>query len=409
MDRASRGARLALSLAAAGAALGAGEAGLRLLAPQATGPAWFDHDPELGAVPVPGQRGVRRGRDGHRFSFTHDPEGRRVVPGAAGLGSARCLLVVGDSFTYGQGVHDAKTWCSVMQEDLRRARPPTRVVNAGNPGKGTDYALKLLLARGRALAPERVLLAFFKNDFGDNERGAYFTVTADAIEERTSLDRGPLLARWPGYSWLLSRSHLANLLREAALRAGADRGRGGPAWSVDGDGGPRAPVYVTPARQELARRYLEALAGAAAALGAPLTVAYLPDRRDAWLARRGRPPSPDEAAFREIARSLDLDVLSLTPILAAADLPLERLYLGDGHWTPAAHTLAARALLDAVRREDPLPEGAEGQRGRGAPDTTPAPIRLAGSRRSPCARHGGSVPPPPRTSPARAAPSRSRS
>ena len=157
-------------------ALGLGEVGARLFAPQPTGPVWFAHDADLGALPVPGEHGERTWPGAYRFSFTHDARGLRVVPAAAGVAAKQTVLVLGDSYTYGLGVDDDQTYCNILQEALR-SDPPARVVNAGNPAKGTDYALRFFLARQAAIRPDVVLLAFFKNDFGDNAREAYFSRT----------------------------------------------------------------------------------------------------------------------------------------------------------------------------------------------------------------------------------------
>jgi len=335
-------------------ASGLGEAVLRVLAPQATGPVWFAQDPVLGDLPVPSEHGERSLPGIYRFSFTHDSQGRRVVPAAAGVAWGRTVLVLGDSFTYGLGVDDDETFCNRLQESLG---PAVRVVNAGNPAKGTDYALRFFLARGKDLRPDRVLLAFTKNDFGDNARGTYFSSTpGGALEPRPLRDtrsaRRRLLEHVPGVGALLSRSHLVNFLRQAAILLSVDRSRPGQPVFGPRDDGPPAPRWVDPGRQELTRRYLAALRDAVEAGGASFAVAYLPDARDCWLARKGRPLSPDEAAFREIAAGLGLRSFSLTPALAASPEPLERLYFGEGHWTAAAHGLAARVMQEEVGGAD---------------------------------------------------------
>jgi hypothetical protein len=333
-------------------AVGLGEFGLRIFAPRPTGPVWFAHDPILGDLPVPGGHGVRAVPGVYRFSFTHDAQGLRVVPAAAGVAATETLLVLGDSFTYGLGVDDDETYCNRLQEALR---PTFRVVNAGNPAKGTDYALRFFDTRGAALRPDAVLLAFAKNDFGDNSREAYYSQTpTGGLEPKPPKDnrsrRRILLEQIPGFDWLLSTSHLVNLVREAGViltfdRSRPDRPTAGPSTAD----GPRGHEWVDPGRQELTQRYLGALRDAVRRQGASFLVFYVPDARDCWLARNRRPPSPDEAAFREIAVGLGLPFFSLTPSLAASPPPLERLYFAEGHWTPAAHALAARALLEAMR------------------------------------------------------------
>jgi hypothetical protein len=332
--------------------LGLGEVGLRLFAPQPTGPVWFTFDPELGALPTPGEHGERTLPGIYRFSFTNDAQGLRADPTAPGAVPRHTVLVLGDSFTYGLGVNDDQTFCHVLQEELAHDLP-TRVVNAGSPGKGTDYALRFLLARQATLRPDLVLLAFFKNDFGDNARDTYFHLTSGGrLEPRPPRDarskRRLFLERFPGFGWLLSRSHLINLLRQAAVRLTAEQSDAGQPTSRSEDG-PPGPVWVDESRIEHTRLYLKELRDATSAHASSLLVFYVPDFRDCWLARQGRPLSPDESAFREVAADLGLQSLSLTPALAGSLEPLERLYFADGHWTPTAHALVARALQDVTR------------------------------------------------------------
>jgi lysophospholipase L1-like esterase len=335
-------------------ALGLGEIGARLVAPPPMGPIWFAHDAELGAIPVPSERGERTFPGAYRFSFSHDSQGLRVVPAAAGVTAKKTVLVLGDSYTYGLGVDDDQTYCNVLQEELRSG-PPVRVVNAGNPAKGTDYALRFYLARQATLRPDVVLLAFFKNDFGDNARGAYFSLTSKgALASLPPKDarsaRRRLLERLPGFGWLLANSQLVNLLRQTAVILTFERDRPGQPIAVRRPpDGPLGFTWVDPPRREETARYLAALRDAVREHGASLLVFYVPDARDCWLARQGRPPSPDETAFREIGVDLGLRAFSLTPVLAASPEPLERLYFSEGHWTPSAHAIAARALAEEMR------------------------------------------------------------
>src|SRR5262249_30070926 len=157
---------------------------------------------------------------------------------------------------------------------------PARVVNAGSPGKGTDYALRFFLARQAAFRPDLVLLGFFKNDFGDNARNTYFSVTPGGrLEPRSPRDarsrRRMVLERLPGFSWLLSRSHVVNLLRQAAVKLMADQSGVGQPTSKSEDG-PPGPVWVDESRIEQTRLYLKALRDATSAHASSLLVFYVP-------------------------------------------------------------------------------------------------------------------------------------
>jgi hypothetical protein len=60
--------------------------------------------------------------------------------------------------------------------------------------------------------------------------------------------------------------------------------------------------------------------------------------------RRTRIISADERAMQRLAADSGIMLWSLTPLLAHSGQPIERLYYQEGHWTAAAHALAARDL-----------------------------------------------------------------
>jgi hypothetical protein len=100
------------------------------------------YDPELGYAPRPGARGENN-RWGVRVTI--DAAGLRVGHHAA-AGKEPCILAVGDSYTFGDGVNDDETWPYYLEELLRRP-----VINGGVFGYGLDQivlrAEKLLAAR----------------------------------------------------------------------------------------------------------------------------------------------------------------------------------------------------------------------------------------------------------------------
>ena len=55
-------------------------------------------------------------------------------------------------------------------------RLSVEVMNAGCPGKGTDYELKCFQTVGRKFHPDLTALCFFSNDFQDNDRGEYYNI-----------------------------------------------------------------------------------------------------------------------------------------------------------------------------------------------------------------------------------------
>jgi len=81
------------------------------------------------------------------------------------------LVLLGDSQTYGIGVNDNETFASRIAENLAGGDISIEVMNAGNGGKGTDYALKFFRSLGQSFNADTVALCFFPNDFLDNSQG----------------------------------------------------------------------------------------------------------------------------------------------------------------------------------------------------------------------------------------------
>jgi hypothetical protein len=124
-------------------ALAIAEAAVRFISPQEVGPVRFAYHPELGEIPVPGQRGVRNIPGVFTFGYSNNSLGWR---GSREYREEKTtdyrVLFLGDSFTYGIGVNDDQTFAAQVEQDLTRARLSVEVLNAGCPGKGTDYELK---------------------------------------------------------------------------------------------------------------------------------------------------------------------------------------------------------------------------------------------------------------------------
>ncbi len=84
----------------------------------------------------------------------------------------RRVLFLGDSFTYGPGVNDDRSCAVQVEKDLRADRLSMEVMNAGAPGKGTDYALKCFRTVGRKFHPDLIVLGFFATIFRTTPGGS---------------------------------------------------------------------------------------------------------------------------------------------------------------------------------------------------------------------------------------------
>lgn len=122
----------------------------------------FDaYDPTKGWTLRPGRwdfagRTVTANSRGIRGSDEHAP-GKRA-------GVSR-IVVVGDSFTFGEGVHDQDTFPSRLQA---RLGPGFEVINLGVHGYGHDQMLIRLREEGLRYAPDLVILGYYADDVARN-------------------------------------------------------------------------------------------------------------------------------------------------------------------------------------------------------------------------------------------------
>lgn len=310
---------------------------VRVVDPQPTGSVLFQFHPELGAVPYPSQSGRRTIPDVYSYTFSNNSVGWRHSPEPDELGSdVRPVWFLGDSFTYGMGVDDGQTMASVYGKMTGSV-----VINSGNPGQGTDFALLLLDRFGDEVKPSKVVIAYFQNDVQDNIRDAYYHRDVDSLRLRETLvspkrDRDRLAAN-PVYQWMMERSHLANKLRLEMVRFVMRRD-----FVVRYAADPEA--YLDDAGLDATRAYMNAAAERIAELGAEGVVLYVPSREDVIEFRASGQVSAHERAWLSLVPA-GLRTVSATRAFSESGLPLHGLFFSEGHWTAAGHGLAAEVVL----------------------------------------------------------------
>jgi hypothetical protein len=329
-----------------------------MFCPQEVGPIRFAFNPELGEIPVPYQKGIRHFPGVYTFAYNNNSLGMRGSREYQEKKETEYrILMLGDSFTYGFGVNDDQTFAALVEKDLRADRLSVEVLNAGCPGKGTDYALKCFQTVGRKFHPDLTVLGFFCNDFQDNARGEYYNIgrRGELQVKPVNCNRGAvktLLAHLPGYNWLISWSQAANLVKQAGVEALINRGRQSGPDAANGlvvsyDRG--ASGYATAANKLLTRIYVEQLNAAVKRAGGELMMCYIPISQEVLDYRRTRTVSADERAIQRLAADNGMMLWSLTPLLAHSGQRIERLYYKEGHWTAAAHAMAAHSLSRLVQ------------------------------------------------------------
>ena len=111
--------------------------------------------PNLRDVPVPGGKLLNSNSKGVR--------GRREHAGEKAPGTTR-ILVLGDSFTFGEDVGDDETYSHHLEQLL----PGTEVINLGVHGYGHDQMLIYLREEGIRYRPDIVILGFLTGDMERN-------------------------------------------------------------------------------------------------------------------------------------------------------------------------------------------------------------------------------------------------
>lgn len=306
-------------------ALALAEIILRAFWPQPTGPVQFSFDPVRGSIPTPNQRGRRTIPGVLDYTFSNSSLGLRGKE--IGPKTGPRILLLGDSFTYGFGVNDDQTFAYQLQQ-----LTGYEVINAGNGGTGTDYALRFFETVGKDFNSDLVVLCFFANDFQDNERGTYYDENLNPRDlSQTPMARKNFLNN-RFCNWVLTHSHVANLLKTELIHTGL--------WQISG------PIDESHINSALAKRYLDLLAAKVHEASARFLVVYIPNDHDVTAFRKGE-GSKSEQALGSIH-----SMISLTPALSKSGAGINQLYFpGEGHWTAVAHQEAAKALVPIVTSE----------------------------------------------------------
>jgi hypothetical protein len=335
------------------------EGTVRLLRPQEVGPVRFTCDPELGEIPVPGQHGERHLPGVFDFTYSNNSLGWRGPREYREDKQTRYrVLFLGDSFTYGLGVSDDQSFPARVEKVLTAEHLSVETMNAGCPGKGTDYEVKLFDTVGRRFQPDLTVLCFFCNDFQDNERAEYYNIGKHGELHAKAMNCGQgtlkkILLDLPGYNWLISWSQAANLVKQAGvdlLVKQADKSAPDATAGLVVSYKKDAEGYSNRTNKGLTNLYVEHLNIAVKRAGGSLIMFYIPISQEVSEYQKGRTISADEQACVRIAADNGITLWSLTPLLALSGQTIENLYYKEGHWTAAAHEMAASYMSRCIAR-----------------------------------------------------------
>ncbi|MCE9637501.1 MAG: hypothetical protein K8T90_17490 [Planctomycetes bacterium] len=235
------------------------------------------------------------------------------------------VLVLGDSFTFGEGVPFEQTFVSRIERTLatrERSAPAQALVNAGIPGYGTEQELARLPEWLDRFRPRAVVVVFLMNDvMPDGE-------TPLANDRRRGADDGQ---DDPGSGLALWR-----LLRSVGDRARNDRAL--EDWYVSFYFGENQR------RWDETRPRLTAMRDLAAAKGARFGVVLFP-----IIHRLAENPfAAVHAEIGHACRASGIPFLDLTPALAVESDQALWVHPTDHHPDARAHELAADAMAPFV-------------------------------------------------------------
>jgi hypothetical protein len=215
---------------------------VRFLAPQAYIHPRYQYSERLAQTLVPSTRMVAALPGAWRFVYTTSEYGFRAPTVAVSNRYDRPnVIVLGDSYSFGNGVNDGEEYPAVLGSLLAGQ---ANVVNLGVPGYGLTQQIRLFYEFAQAYDPAVVLLQFSANDPDDN---LFYRVTR--VEDGRFVfqaDRSLGTVLRSVKSWLsgsmIQRSQLYNLVRNVAYETLRAR-QVERALASDGDHRDRQALY----------------------------------------------------------------------------------------------------------------------------------------------------------------------
>ena len=372
---------------------------LRLLAPQelvgirVRGDHFSVPDSALGMRYVPGSIWRFRHPE-YQATYSINPDGFRDAKQWSSQkppGTIRVLLV-GDSFTFGQGSDYDQIWPVLAERELAQKGTKVELVKAGIQGLDTRGELILM----RRLVPrydiDAVVVGFLINDLYFNKPYSSGPVPVRAAPGMGGIRESAIRAGDGNRSF-----HLLTLARRIVSAGDAAYVSFYLRWPTVGNYF-RLPLSKEAASQvEITDTLFRQIATYCDSVGKPLIVFSMPQQFQILYPRSGRSdPGVDvrypDRHFSELAAALGFDwVPSLDSFISASKTAKQDLfYRLDGHFTPGGNVVAARVFIDEVipkilartatsRGAVAWSEGRQGQMHARAPDS--------GKRRGSAARY----------------------
>jgi len=308
----------------------------------------YQSDPDVRYVLLPNQRGWID--DGF---VTTNSLGFRGGEVATPKPSGRLRIVaIGDSLTFGWGVNDAETFCSQLEQLLRKRFQGSDldVINLGVGGYDTRQEVALLGRNVARLQPDLVLVGFYSNDvpeaLDDKDSMPSSPVAASpATQAGKVLHLNPVPASWLDAQMRRSRAiyTTGRVLKRLGHRS--EWGTSGFSMELDILKG-RDSADLDTAWAEVTKQLAD-LRSTATAQGFAVGIVVLPPREQVLGAY---PDARYQSRLRAIADQLGFLLIDPLPALARAKGNIDALYIpyDRNHPSAAGHRVLAQAIDESL-------------------------------------------------------------
>jgi hypothetical protein len=177
---------------------------------------YSEYDPDLGWIAKPNvvlpdfwKKGVGVRTNDQRFRAT------KHVAAAVPSGETR-VICSGDSFTFGDGVNNADTWCQQLQSRDGRIDP----VNLGQGGYGADQAYLRFLRDTKTLEYHIQVFAFINDDFKRMQSAKFLGIDKPVLALENGVPKAanvPVPRTFTSHMWLNSIPRALQQTRSGVL------------------------------------------------------------------------------------------------------------------------------------------------------------------------------------------------
>ena len=329
---------------------------LRLFFPQTlvptpiTGERFSVPDTDLGMRYVPGA--VWRFRHPEytvEYAINEDGFRKPTPPAHLSASPGGGILLLGDSFTFGQGVSYEATWGAIAEELLRQRGVGLHLINAGVQGMDTRSELLLLRRLAPRYRPDAVVVGFLINDLYTNVPLDTSARAKTGSADWSRVREGVFVRAGEAHTF-----HLLQLARRIVTSSDAMYNK---LYLAAPDRGEflRVPLSSRPRRQlAVTEQLLKQLAAECRSLNVPLVVLSIPQQFQVLyrVAQVGQAGDIDvtfyDRHFAELGRRDGFTWVATLDQLTKAKEPARLFFRLDGHLSAEGHAVVGQVLADAL-------------------------------------------------------------